>query len=265
MESRLQAHAPDGSLQGLDIYRLTLRCIPSHDTAQGDEYTCLRFTVSLQNGPELVIPALTNWSYLFKLTPDGRDKKGQVFGIDHSQFENLVDSKGHRIPVANSYHVYNAFIDFHSMAVFSEKTTGGGGIQDLKHIGDRVVHAAANSEAPVNLGSQVANGSYFRNGEVTLALKGLSLVNDKTCALVEYDSGESSFNMVVNPMPGVDVSNKGSSHYWGDIYKDLQTGWMQKAVLHEMVVSETAPPGMAPIHAVIERKIQIMNISGKTR
>ncbi len=200
MESILQKHALDGTLQGKDVYRLYLRCLPSGDPSRGDEYTCLRFTIQKNDSPEVLIPELTNWKYYFSLTATNKDEKGQVFGIDHSKFENLKDENGKPIPIENMYHVYNAFIDFHSMSVFSEQTSGGKGIQNLKHIGDKIIHVASFSQPPVNLGSQIAEGSYFKNGEITLGFKGLGLVNEKTCAIIEYDSGESSFYMLIKPM-----------------------------------------------------------------
>ena len=49
-------------------------------------------------------------------------------------------------------------------------------------------------------------------------------------------------------------------YYWGDIYKDLTGGWIQKASLHELVISETTVPGMNnKINSVIERSINIKN------
>lgn len=260
MESKLQNHAPDGSPLGWDIYRLYLRCVPSADPAKGDEYTCMKFTVQLNGSAEASIPSLTNWKYVFLLTPSARDEKGQVLGIDHSKFEKIVDENGKTLPVGNTYHVYNAFIDFHSMSVFSEKTPVGNGVQNLKHMGDKIVHVASFSQPPVNLGSQIAEGSYFKNGKVTLLFKGLGLVNDKTCALLEYDSGESSLYMLMRPLPNMDVTTKGSSHYWGDIYKDLSGGWIQKATLHEIVVTETTIPGQTnKANAIVERDINIKN------
>lgn len=260
MESKLQPHAADGTPQGWDVYRLYLRCVPSADPSRGDEYTCLKFTVQLNKSPEVSIPSLANWKYIFSLTLDARDEKGQVFGIDHDKFEKLTDEKGKMLLVGNTYHVYNAFIDFHAMGFFAEKTMAGNGVQHLKHIGDKIVHVASFSQPPVNLGTQIAEGSYFKNGEVTLAFKGLGLVNEKACALLEYDSGESSFYMLMKPMANMEITTKGSSHYWGDIYKDLTTGWIQKATLHEIVVSETIVPGQANrINSVIERSINIKN------
>ena len=259
MESKLQKHALDGTPQGLDVYHLYLRCVPSANPSRGDEYTCLKFTVQINKAAEISIPSLTNWKYFFSLTANTEDKKGEMFGIDHSKFEKLTDENGKLLPLENTYHVYNAFIDFHTMSVFAEKTTTGNGAQNLKHIGDKIVHGASFSQPHVSLGSQVAEGSYFKNGEITLALKGLSLINEKTCALLEYDSGESSFYMLMKPMANMEVTTKGSSHYWGDIYKDLITGWIQKANLHELVISETIVPGMNKINSVIERSINIKN------
>ncbi len=263
MESRLLKYALDGTHQGWDVYRLYLRCIPANKTSlKGDEYTCLKFIVQLSNSPEISIPSLANWKYFFSLTANAKDEKGQVFGIDHSKFERLVDENGKALPVENTYHVYNAFIDFHSMSVFAEKTSEGKGVQDLKRIGQKIIHAASFSQPPVNLGSQVAEGSYFKNGEITLAFKGLSLVNKKTCAILEYDSGESSFYMLTKPFANMEVKTKGSSHYLGDIYKDLNGGWIQKATLHELVISETVVPGQTnKINSVIERSISINNVA----
>jgi hypothetical protein len=264
MESILQKHAADGTLLGRDVYRLYLRCVPSADSSRGDEYTCLKFTVQINDSAELLIPSLTKWKYFFSLTANEETKKDELFGIDHSKFEKLMDENGKMLPIENTFHVYNAFIDFHSMSVFAEKTTAGNGAQNLKHIGDKIVHGASFSQPHEGLGSQVAEGSYFKNGEITLALKGLSLVNEKTCVILEYDSGESSFYMLIKPMPNMEIPTKGSSHYFGDIYKDVNGGWIQKAVLHEFVISETSVPGLAnKINSVIERSITIKNVKPK--
>jgi hypothetical protein len=149
------------------------------------------------------------------------------------------------------------------MGVFANKTPAGKGAQDLHYIGDTVIHNSSFSKPPVNLGSQIAAGSYFQNGEITLAFNGLGLINKKACAILGYDSGESSFYMLMKPMPNMEITTKGSSHYWGDIYKDLASGWIQKATLKEMVVSQTTIPGMAnKTNSVVERSILIRNVEG---
>jgi len=42
------------------------------------------------------------------------------------------------------------------------------GIEQLKSIGDRIVHPGAFTEAPVSVTGVVRPGSVFRNGELTL-------------------------------------------------------------------------------------------------
>jgi len=263
MESKLQKHALDGTIQGTDIYHLYLRCIPSADPSKGDEYTCLKFTVRVNNSTAISIPSLTNWKYFFSLEANKEDDNNvSLFGIDPGKFERLKDENGKELPLENTYHIYNAFIDFHTMSVFAERTAKDSGVQNLKHVGEKIVHSSSFSQPHVSLGTQVSEGSYFKNGRITLEFKGLGLINEKTCAIMEYDSGESSFYMLTKPMANMEVSTKGSSHYWGDIYKDLTSGWIQKAVLHELVVSETMVPGLSnKINSVIERTINIKNVA----
>ncbi len=266
METRVITYAPDGKRVNTDVLKLGLKCTPARVTGkEADEYTCTKFTLQLAGGPEVEVPAVINWTYLFKSTPTGLDEKGQMFGIDHSQFEKLTDAKGQPIPADKAYYIYNAFIDFHGFCnVFAEPAQGGKGIQDLKSIGQKIVHAAAFTEPPVNLGSNIAKGSTFKNGEVTLELKGLSLVDGAACALLGFDSGQSSFQMVVKPMPNMEVRSVGASHYQGDLYLDLATRWVRKVVMDELVVAESTVPGLPnKISAVIERHSVIRNVTPK--
>ncbi|MEN6575092.1 MAG: hypothetical protein ABFD90_02025 [Phycisphaerales bacterium] len=264
METRILTYALDGTRTNINVLKLRLECNPGATAGtDADQYTCIRFAVRFGAGPEVGVPAMANWSYPFRNTGSGIDEKGQVFGIDHAKFEKLVDANGQPLPADKAYFVYNAFIDFHAFCnVFAEPAAGGKGIQDLKHIGDKVVHAAAFTEAPVNLGAGIKKGSTFKNGEVTLEFKGLSLVDGAACALMTYDSGESSFQMLVTPMPNMEIRSVGSSHYKGDIHIDLANRWVRKVTMDELVVTETTVPGMAnKINAVIERSTTIRNIT----
>lgn len=263
MESKLTQISPDGTPAGTDIYRLSLRCVPADPaTGKSDEYTCLRFTFQQNDSAEKTIPALTNWQYHVQMKPHSEAANEPLFGIDQTKFEHLVDETGKEVPVAIQFHIYNAFVDFYTMSVFAEKTDAGKGIQDLKHIGDKIIHSASYSQPAEDLGSRIAKGSHFKNGEITLEFKGLGNVNNKPCALIGYDSGASSFVMITKPMANMEVKTNGSSHYFGDIYKDLKGGWIQKASLHEFVVSQTQVPGITnKINGVVERTITIKNVS----
>jgi hypothetical protein len=262
METQVLTYAPDGKRVNTDVLKLALKCTPARVTGKdADQYTCTKFTVQFGVGKEVAIPALANWTYLFKNTASGLDEKGQVFGIDHAKFENLTDANGQALPPDKAYYVYNAFIDFHGFCnVFAEPTMGGKGIQDLRSIGQKIVHAAAFTEPPVNLGSGIAKGSTFKNGEVTLELKGLGLVDGAACALLGFDSGQSSFQMLMMPMPNLEVRTVGASHYKGDLYIDLATRWVRKATMDELVVAESTVPTLPnKISTVIERNTVIRN------
>ena len=175
MESKLQKHALDGTIQGIDVYRLYLRCIPAANSSKGDEYTCLKFTVQINNSAALSIPSLTNWKYFFSLDSKTDDSNnGQLFGIDHSKFEKLTDQNGKGLPIENTFHVYNAFIDFHSMSVFAEKTAKDSGAQDLKYVGDKIVHAASFSQPHEGLGTQVRMLPILKTEKLHWNLKGLA-------------------------------------------------------------------------------------------
>src|SRR5690606_21706682 len=71
--------------------------------------------------------------------------------------------------------------------------------------------------------------SYFQNGRVTLEWKGMSRIGDRACALVGFDSGESDFRMAMEPAPGMPMTVKGGSQYWGDLYIDAETLWLERA------------------------------------
>ena len=263
METRVITYGPDGKRVNTDVLRLWLTCTPGKDA---DQYTCRKFTVQFGNAPAVAVPAMANWTYPFKNTATGTDEKGQVFGIDHAKFEKLVDANGQPLPADKAYYVYNAFIDFHGFCnTFAEPTIEGKGIQDLKSIGRKIIHAAAFTEPPVNLGSNIAKGSTFKNGEVTLELKGLSMVDDAACAIVAFDSGQSSFQMIINPVPNMEVRAVGASHYKGDLYIDLATRWVRKVTMDELVVAESTVPTLPnKVNAVIERNTVIRNISPRT-
>jgi hypothetical protein len=118
----------------------------------------------------------------------------------------------------------------------------------------------------VNLGSNIEKGSTFKNGEVTLELKGVSLVDEAACAIVAYDSGQSSFQMIMNPLPNMEVRAVGASHYKGDLYIDLATRWVRKVTMDELVVTEATVPALPnKVNAVIERDTLIRNVGNKAR
>jgi hypothetical protein len=246
----------DGARKPYHELRLLLRCTPNGD-GDGVEYTCVRMTAGTA-GDVSAIPELAGWSYTFRPDQTGSDSTGEMFGIHQGRFQALVDETGAALAPDLSYAVYNAFVDFHAMCnVFSEPTHEGGGIQDLKRVGDQIVHAAASSEPTVHLAGVTASGSTFRNGRITLGLKGLSVVDGARCAIVAYDSGERSFVKAMEPAPGMSLNVVGSSHYFGDIYVELASMWVVRAALSEFVVTDVTMDGQPLANSVVERAIEI--------
>ncbi len=263
MESKVTQFAPDGKPQEVTTRRLFLECTPKSGSGADDLICkCKRLSIQQGNVSPVTIPGLEGWTYTFRRTKTGLDEKGQVFGIDHAKFDSLSDSQGKALTQVQSYSAYNSFIDFHSFCnELAERTTDGNGIQDLRHVGDRIVHSAAHSEAPTNLGSQFLKGSSFKNGEITLEFKGIGMIDHAACALVEFDSGESSFKMIMRPMPDFEVTTMGGSHYSGDLYVDLASNWVRKVVVRELVASETTlPTPPQKIGSVIERTCVVMAV-----
>jgi hypothetical protein len=230
----------DGTSETTETYRLRLRCTPGALTGQTlDEYACREFVVQLGTGKRTTLPALQGLSYRFDQM-SGVLHPGPFFGIPQGPFEGLVASSGTRLAPDICYAIYNNFVDFHALAdVFSRPMPFVQGIEQLRVLGDRIVHPGAFHEAPVSLSGVVRPGSVFRNGELSLSLNGIGLVDGRPCALVRYDSGESRLRMAFVHGDQEDVMMEGGSEYRGDLYVDLESGWVRKVSLDESVVTET--------------------------
>lgn len=225
----------------------------------GVEYISRKFTLGRKGGDEVEIPSLKNWKYSPK---DGVDESGQLFGIDHAKFMVMMDANGQFVDMQDGYMVYNHFIDFHALAdVLSGSEENKSDISSLKRIGQKIVHSAANSSAPVGLGDSMKKGSEFRNGEMTLEFKGVSLVDNVPCALLGYDSGDSSYTMYMDALPGMDMIAHGASHYQGDVYVELESNHLRKATLYELVVTEVKTNGKPTQNGIIERESLLVTMT----
>lgn len=261
-ESAVVRMGVDGKRISSETFTLKLKCVPAVLSGKGgDEYTCAEMRIRSADGTTAAIPALAGWTYVFKSMASGLDDQGQVFGIPHAKFEGLVDSRGAALSAIASYPVYNSFIDFHGFNdVFARPIPSGKGIQDLKTIGQGIIHSAAGTEPPVNLGKGIKKGSFFKNGEVVLVLKGLGLVDGAACAVIGFDSGESTLKMIMPMTADKDIVTVGGSDYLGDIYVDLATRWVRKVTLDEFVLTETSLPAMGQGPAAQGQKILAYNV-----
>ncbi|HXQ92917.1 MAG TPA: hypothetical protein VN739_07900 [Nitrososphaerales archaeon] len=261
METKYIHFGMNGKRLGTESYLLKIQYIPKAENV--DEYRCSELQLQINDGPFVTIPELSNWSYVFNPMLSGADERGPLWGIPQEKFTNINDSLGKALPFSIRYAVYTNFIDFHSINdIFARPMKFGKGIQDLKDIGQRIVHPASFMEASVNFDAEIKPGSTFRNGEVSLELKGLSLVDGSPCALVAYDAGESNLKMIIPVSADQDSVSVGGSQYKGDIFVDLATRWVRKATLDEYLVTETsAPDSPAKINQYTTRHIILRLIS----
>jgi hypothetical protein len=232
MTTTMIPYSLEGKRDPKVIYCLKLK----GESADGqDTYTCLGTTMKVGDGDEVSIPSLAGWSYPF--SPDDSER---TLGIPHEPFQGLVDSTGTPVPMQLAYPIYNQFVDFHAFCNVFARPSGAGGkgeISDLKKLGDSIVHSSANSRGAVGLGEAADEDSYFQNGEITLKLKGVTVIDGAPCAIIGYDSGESSLEMHMEAMPGMKVDVVGTSHYFGDICIDLESMWVVLADMEEFVVT----------------------------
>lgn len=261
MEREIVDRAEDTTRMSVETYNLRLMVEPGDRSAgNADKYTCAGFAVQTDGGSEVTIPALEGWSYDI-MGDIGIDEKGQLFGIPHAKFESLTDSNGEMLEPVVAYQVYDLFIDFHTyINTFAEPVKEGKGIQDLKKIGDKIVHKSAFPESPINLVSSIAEGSTLKDGEVTLEFKGMSVVDGATCAILHVDSGEGSFTMIFSPMPNMEIKTVGSTHYWADIYLDLASKWVKKVEVTVVDVTKVTTGHQLLATAVVETSNTIKEV-----
>ncbi len=260
METKVIYLGEDGTRTIPITLRLLLTCSPAGQSPQdGYRYTCAKLVIQRENEPEVHIPALDGWSYLFRRADDGTfNHGGLIYGIDHGRFQGLKDDQGNTLPPEGAYGMYNMFIDFHAFCnQFAQRTMMKKGIQDLERIGQKIVHESAFSEPTLQLSGNISEDSYFKNGEVTLEFKGLSIVDEVACAIVRFDSGDSSFKLDVNPTPEMKIKTVGAAHYWGDLHIELESKWVRKVEMGEMTVSKVTLGNQKDIKAVMERRTTI--------
>jgi hypothetical protein len=256
----------DGKRTGVETYLLRLRCTPAELSGKKlDEYTCLEFGLRLNDGAVTTLPALRLFTYQFDQMP-GILGKGPMFGIPQEPFEGMKDGLGNQFPPDICYATYNNFVDFLALSdVFSRPMKYVKGTEQLKSAGDRIVHPGAFTEAPVSLVGVVRPGSVFSNGELSLELKGISLVDDCPCALVNYNSRESTLQMAFVQINSEDVMTEGGSEYTGDICIDFASGWVRKVTLDEFVVTQmhrASRPNKVPGYTVRHILLRLIRQQG---
>jgi hypothetical protein len=172
------------------------------------------------------VPALEKFTY--QIEP-GIDAKKQVMGIEHAKFLNLKDAAGNDLQLADPYLVYNTFIDYHG---FNDIMATVG----LRRIGDSA-GMGGRQELPVHLGDTIKEGSVYRLGDARTRLDGIGLVNKQPCAIVAFDSDDSSFLMKLD-MPNMKMDVEGYSRFEGNVQVELASNWPASCNWKEIIVTQ---------------------------
>jgi hypothetical protein len=259
VQSELATHSSKGVLKSTDVYREQLKVEPGNRSAgEADRFTCKKFSVKRGDAPEVTIPSLKGFSYDVNkdlLDANGIDENGELYSVPEETFEGLEDDSGAKLPFEVGYQVYSAFYYYHSYTDYTEPTSQGVGIQDLKRIGDRVIVEGSFAESPLP-GRLAKDSSFWKNGEITLAFNGLSIVDGKPCAVLGLDSGVCHWSMPMTYMPIMNLKTVGVSNYQADIYLDLESKWVRKL---DMVLFEITTTTMWGIP--VEKSIPVTKLA----
>jgi len=228
----VSSHKSNGKVKNLDVYKL---CI----IRESEKYTCKEISIQHNKEQEVSIPSLAGWSYDFdikSLNKDGVDEHGLMLGIPHDKFENMVDSKNKKISIEAQYQVYSLFTYFHSLCNMTPEVYA----KDLKKIGNELKNDYSATESPINLGSIFLEGSKFIHGTETINFKGLSIVDDKVCAIIGLDERGGGYIMHMRPMTLLRIKTVAGTRFWGDIYIDLDLMHVKKVNATVIDISKTS-------------------------
>ena len=259
VQSELSTHSSKGVLKSTDVYREYLKIEPGNrSSGEADRFSCKKFSLKRGDVPEVRIPSLEGFSYDVNkdlLDANGIDKNGELYSVPEETFEGLEDDTGTQLPFEVGYQVYSAFYYYHSYTDYAEPTSQGKGIQNLKRIGDRVVVEGSFAESPLP-GKLAKDSSFWKNGEISLAFNGLSIVDGRPCAVLGLDSGVCHWSMPMTYMPIMNLKTVGISNYQADIYLDLESKWVRKL---DMVLFEITTTTMWGIP--VEKSIPVTKLT----
>ncbi|MCK4932687.1 MAG: hypothetical protein KAT01_11005, partial [Candidatus Aminicenantes bacterium] len=137
------------------------------------------------------------------------------------------------------------------------RTETHGSISQIKKIGDRVSTPGAHQEGGWDFPPLITD-STFANGDYDTMFVGLSLADEKTCAVLEYINADSRLSSKMQMTPKMLFYQDGTSNFWGHIYVDLESGKLIKGDLYEYVIVQIEGlPFSAPMRLFERRLVEI--------
>ena len=134
------------------------------------------------------------------------------------------------------------------------RTETHGSISQIKKIGDRVSTPGAHQQGGWDFPPMVTD-SNFANGDYDTMFTGLSIIDGKTCAILEYINADSRLNSKMQVTPKMLFDQDGTSNFWGHIYVDLESGKLLKGDLYEYVIVQIEGPPLSAPMRLFERRI----------
>lgn len=134
------------------------------------------------------------------------------------------------------------------------RTETHGSISQIKKIGDRVSTPGAHQEGGWDFPPLVTD-STFANGDYDTMFTGLSMIDGKTCAVLEYINADSKVSSKMQVTPKMFFDQDGTSNFWGHIFVDLESGKLIKGDLYEYVIVQIEGPSFSAPMRLFERRI----------
>jgi hypothetical protein len=98
----------------------------------------------------------------------------------------------------------------------------------------------------------LAGSGNFMNHDVKLTWTGISKMNGKKCALIQFEAMENLLTIKAGSMTA-----KGRSHYWGNIWVSLEDKQLEGAWMNEDVMLEINFPGSAKQYINTIRRLTV--------
>jgi len=141
------------------------------------------------------------------------------------------------------------------------RTETHGSISRIKKIGDRVATPGAHQTGGWDLPPLITE-SEFTNGDYDTLFSGISVVDGKTCAVLEYINSDSRLSSKMQMGPKMILKQDGTTNFWGHIFVDLKSGKLIRGDLYEyVVVLIEGLPLPEPLRSFERRYVEIEKIT----
>lgn len=141
------------------------------------------------------------------------------------------------------------------------RTEAHGGINQIRKIGDRVSSPEAHQAGGWDLPPLIMD-SKFANGDYDTHFIGLSVVDGKMSAVLEYINSDSRLSSKMEMTSNLIFDQDGTSNFWGHIFVDLESGKLIRGDLYEyVVVLIKGIPQLSSMRIFERRYVEIIKIT----